>query len=132
MRRKPDHDPDHEAGFALVEVLVALVVIAVTLSAIGALAATNTRGVGRLRQHVGLIATIRLVAAGLPRAGEPLPQQLSGELAGHRWQMRVSRFGDINNDQSRFVPARIELRVRSASGAMMTVETIRLQSRGGS
>ncbi|CAL76039.1 putative general secretion pathway protein I; putative signal peptide [Bradyrhizobium sp. ORS 278] len=132
MRPRPYPDHGSNAGFALIEALVALLVIAITLSAIGSLAATNARGVDKLKQHVGLVATVRLVGAGLPRAGEPLPQQLAGELSGHRWQMRVSRFGDMRVDQSRFVPALIELRVRSASGAMLTVETIRLQSRDGS
>jgi general secretion pathway protein I len=133
LSRRMPSELNGESGFTVIEAVVALALVAVLLAAIGSLASTNSHGVRNLEQHVALMQTARLVATGLPRNGEPLPDDLAGEISGYRWQMRVSPF--VEQDQivpdSRFVPVRIELRVRSPSGAIVSFETLRLQSRSG-
>ena len=131
LSRRARTEETGDSGFTVIEAVIALGLVAVMLASIGSLVATNALGVRNLGQHIALVETLRLVATGLPRAGEPLPEQLDGQIAGYRWQMRVSPFldRDMLVAESRFVPARIELRVRSSSGAMMTLETVRLQSR---
>lgn len=122
-----------EAGFTLIEAVVALALVTIVLAAIGTLVATNARGAWKLEQRVALVDAARLVASTLPSAGARLPEDLRGRAAGHRWQMRVTPFLDdipIVPD-SRFVPQRVELRVQSPSGAIMSLETIRLQARDG-
>lgn len=116
----------------MIEALVALALVMVVLAAIGSLVATNMRGASKLEQHVALMQTSRLIASRIPRNGEPLPADLAGEVSGYRWQARVSPFagGAAVVPESRFVPVRVELRVRSPSGAVASFETVRLQSRG--
>ena len=44
-----------DAGFTIIEVLIALAIVAVSIVAIGSLMATNVRGVRSLEQHVALM-----------------------------------------------------------------------------
>jgi general secretion pathway protein I len=114
----------------MIEAVVTLALVTVVLASIGYLAAANSRGVRILEQHVALIETARLLATNVPRNGEPLPDDLTGEISGHRWQIRLSPFfeGGPIVKESRFIPQRVELRVRSPSGAILSLETVRLQN----
>ncbi len=57
-----------DAGFTILEVLIALAVVAVSIVAIGSVMSTNVRGVRLLEQHVTLMQTARTVmTAGIPR-----------------------------------------------------------------
>lgn len=117
----------------MIEAVVTLALVTVVLAAIGYLVAANTRGVRILEQHVALMETARLVATGIPRNAEPLPDDLAGEMSGHRWQIRQSPFFDGVPviPESRFMPQRVELRVQSPSGAILSLETVRLQNVSG-
>ncbi len=55
MRRLPTDRRD--AGFTIIEVLVALAIVAVSIVAIGRLMSTNARGVRKLENHVALVQT---------------------------------------------------------------------------
>lgn len=131
MCRKMGPERERESGFTMIEAVVALALVAVLLVAIGSLVATNSRVVRNLEQHVALAETARLIATSLPQNGEPLPKDLAGQVAGYRWQMRVSPFLDQDSvvPESRFAPVRIELRVQSPSGTIALLETVRLQGR---
>lgn len=133
MSRKISPEQEGEAGFTMIEAVVTLALVTVVLAAIGYLVAANTRGVRILEQHVALMETARLVATGIPRNAEPLPDDLAGEMSGHRWQIRQSPFfgGVPAIPESRFVPQRVELRVQSPSGAVLLLETVRLQNMSG-
>lgn len=126
-------EQNSESGFTLIEAVVALALMSVVLMAIGSLVATNVRGARKLEQHVALIETARLIAFGIPHNGKPLADRLDGEVSGHRWQLRASPFlgGASVVPGSQFIPQRIELRVRSPSGATLSLETIRLENRSG-
>jgi general secretion pathway protein I len=115
----------------MIEAVVALALVAIVLAAIGTLVATNARGAQTLDQHTALMQTARMIASALPRNGEPLRNDLAGEVSGYRWQMQASPFfgGGPVVPESRFIPQRIELRVRSPSGAIVAFETVRLQNR---
>ena len=69
---------DENAGFTILEVLVAIAVVAISLTAIGALTGATTRGVRSLEQHVALVETARTVVASLPSR----TQLSSGEVTG--------------------------------------------------
>jgi general secretion pathway protein I len=133
LSRKISPEQDGEAGFTMIEAVVTLALVTVVLAAIGYLVAANTRGVRILEQHVALMEAARLVATGIPRNAEPLPDDLAGEMSGHRWQMRQSPFFDgvPAIPESRFMPQRLELRVQSPSGAILSLETVRLQNVSG-
>jgi general secretion pathway protein I len=133
LSRRMCSEPNGELGFTLIEAVVALAVVAIVLAAIGSIVATNVRGVRSLEQHVALMQAARLIAAELPRKGEPLADDLGGEMSDYRWQLRLWPFVDTDqvSPDSRFIPVRVELRVQSPSGAMVSLETVRLQNRSG-
>ncbi len=125
-------DAHCEAGFTLIEALIALVLVSVLLTSIGSLVATNIRSTRHLEEHVALMEVTRLIASSLPREGESLPASMTGQLAGFAWQARALPFrqGPILS-ASPFIPKLIELRVRSPSGASVSLQTVRLQSSSG-
>jgi len=116
----------------MIEVLVAIAVVAVVLSSIGGLMATTTRGVGTLEQHVVLMETARTVAASL-RSREPLPSGgLSGEMFGNRWRIGAAPMADspvLPDSRSTWIPQLMTIRVQSPSGAVVDIKTVRLQRR---
>jgi general secretion pathway protein I len=132
FRRRPLLTARGDAGFTLIEVVVALAVVAVSLTAIGSVAATSARGTRSMEQHLALVETTRIVAATLPRnppQGSSL-DGLAGEILGHRWRISLTPFvgsGIYNAPDSEFIPQTVVVRVRSPSGAVYGFETVRLQ-----
>jgi general secretion pathway protein I len=119
-------------GFTLIEVVVALALVAVSLAAIGAVATTSARGTRSLEQHLALVETTRIVAATLPKDDQAPLEGLSGEILGHRWRISVAPFVGSGINQipdSPWIPQTVVVRVRSPSGAVYGFETVRLQSR---
>lgn len=115
------------AGFTIIEVLVALAVMATSLAAIGAVAAANARGSRALDQRVALLQTARAVETGIPKRRDLAFGETEGEIAGHRWQMvvRPLAFDGVPAD-SPWVPKDVVIRVRAPSGATIELETVRL------
>jgi general secretion pathway protein I len=118
------------AGFTLIEVVVALAVVAISLTAIGAVASTSVRGTRSLEQHLALVETTRIVAATLPKNRERSLDGLTGEILGHRWRISLAPFvgsGIYQVPDSPWIPQIVVTRVRSPSGAVYGFETVRLQ-----
>jgi general secretion pathway protein I len=123
-----------EAGFTLVEVLVAIAILAISLAAIGSLMAMNVRGTRARDQRLALIETARAIETGLPPRGELVIGSSRGERAGHLWRVDVQPYPVPAVDtpvQPAWVPARVVIRVQSPGGALLQVETIRLVRRAG-
>jgi general secretion pathway protein I len=118
------------AGFTLIEVLVALAVVAASLAAIGSLIATSVRGAHAVEQHVALVEQARAVMAALPRRDELSIGQAAGEIAGYRWQIAVLPYPTGQTGTvSQWVPRTVVTTVRSRSGAALQVHTVRLVRR---
>jgi general secretion pathway protein I len=120
------------AGFTLIEVVVALGVVAIVITAIGAVVTTSSRGTRSLEQHLALVETTRIVAATLPKSEQIALDGLSGEILGHRWRVGISPFVGSGINQvagSPWIPQTVVVRVRSPSGAVYGFETVRLQPR---
>lgn len=119
----------HDAGFTILEVLIALAVVAAAIVAIGMVMATNTRGVRKLEQHVALMQTAQAVlATAIPLRKDLTEGRLSGELRNYRWQVDI---GPINGDfitgkEIPWNPELVKVRVRSPSGATVELSTVRL------
>ena len=118
------------AGFTLIEVLVALAVVAASLAAIGNLIATSVRGARAVEQHVALVERARAIMSALPRRDELSIGQAAGESAGHRWQIAVLPYPTGQaRAASQWVPRTVVATVRSRSGTALQVHTVRLVRR---
>jgi general secretion pathway protein I len=122
------------SGFTLIEALVALAVVAVSLSAIGSTIATTVRGVRSLDRRLALVETSRAILNGLPNRNELSRGTSSGELAGHRWRVDVQPFvaeGAASQEAARWFPQSVTIRVQSPSGGILELNTVRLRRGNG-
>jgi general secretion pathway protein I len=119
-----------DAGFTIIEVLIALAIVAVGIVAIGSVMATNVRGVRSLEQHVALMqATRTVMAAGIPVRAKLGPGALSGQTDDYRWTVEVGPLGGdwaVPGADVAWVPELVRIRVRSPSGATSDIRTVRL------
>jgi general secretion pathway protein I len=122
-----------DAGFTIIEVLVALALVTVVIVAIGSLMATNVRGVRSFEQHVALMqATRTAMTAAIPPRDALQPGTVSGQADGYRWTVDVSPLGGdwtVPNSDLAWVPELVRVRVRAPGGAMSDVRTVRLARR---
>jgi general secretion pathway protein I len=122
------------AGFTLIEVLVALAVVAVTLVAIGSLMAATVRGTRSIDQHLALVETARAIETGLPDRGDLAVGSLAGDMDGYRWRVDVLPFVASFVDArlpSPWVPQTVVITVRSPAGPVLRLDTVRLRARTG-
>jgi general secretion pathway protein I len=113
-----------------VEVVVALVVFSTSIISIGALVASSVRGTRALEQHVALVETSRAIRTGLPNREQLNAGVMSGDIAGHEWRVDVRPFPvNVGDRPAQWVPLRVVMKVRSPTGSMMEIETVRLQKR---
>jgi general secretion pathway protein I len=122
-----------DAGFTILEVLIALAIVAVAVVAIGAVMSTNARGVRELESHVALMQTAQTVlATEVPPRKELRPGVLSGQLRDFRWQIDIGPVGGdwiVDDADVAWIPELVKVRVRAASGAAVQLETVRLMQR---
>jgi general secretion pathway protein I len=121
------------AGFTLIEALVALAIVAASLSSIGALIATTVRGGRSIERHLGQLETARAIATALPDRDKLVPGNFSGETAGQRWRVDVSPFNAANLSvrQPTWDPQAVVVTVQSPSGGVLQINTVRLRRRAG-
>jgi general secretion pathway protein I len=119
-----------EAGFMMIEVLIALAVVAIAIVAIGHVMSTNARGVRVLENHVALVQTAQTVfATAIPQRNELAPGSLAGQIRDYRWQVDIGPVGGgwvVDNAEIAWIPELVKIRVRSPSGAEVDLETVRL------
>jgi general secretion pathway protein I len=131
MRRSPIDRPD--AGFTIIEVLIALAIVAVSIVAIGQVMSTNASGVRRLEDHVALVQTAQLVlATEIPARSALAPGSLTGRTGDISWRIDISAVGGdwtVDDADVRWLPELVKLRVRAPSGASVDLETVRLMPR---
>lgn len=119
-----------EAGFTIIEVLIALAVVAIAIVAIGYVMSTNARGVRALENHVALVQTAQTVfSTAIPQRRELSPGSLAGKIRDYRWQVDIGPVGGdwvVENADVAWIPELVKIRVRSPSGAAIDLETVRL------
>ena len=121
-------------GFTLLEALVALSIVAAVLSSIGALIATNVRGMRSIEAHLTRLETARSIMTALPDRARLVLGTMSGETEGHPWRVDVAPLAPSNQSvetSNPWQPLAVAVTVRSPSGAAMQITTVRLQRRDG-
>ena len=127
-------NPAPEAGFTLIESLVALTVVAVVLAAIGALVAANVRGTRSVENRLSIVDTARMLLAALPDRDQLQPGDTRGELGGNSWRIDVMPFTAGFVDPSvptPWIPQAVVIRVEAPTGEILRVDTVRLRSAQG-
>ena len=115
---------DGEAGFTLIEVLVALAIVAAVLSSVGIAIATSVKGTQQIDQRLALAGTAATLLATLPARDLLKPGRQSGETAGHRWRIDVTPIGEASS--GRWTPLAVTLRLQAPRGPAIEVNTVRL------
>ncbi|SHJ56782.1 general secretion pathway protein I [Bradyrhizobium lablabi] len=122
-----------QSGFTIIEVLIALAVVAVCIVAIGSVMSTNARGVRSLEQHVELMQAARnAMITQIPPRNEIGPGVLSGELNNHQWQIDIGPLGEgwvVPDADVRWIPQLVKIHVQSPGGGALDLQTIRLMHR---
>jgi general secretion pathway protein I len=129
-RKAPSERGD--AGFTLIEVVIALAVVAMSLVAIASLVATTVRGTRAIDQHLALIATARSIETAMPGRDQLALGSASGSVADHRWRLDVVPYVARNVDPrlpNPWISQAVVLRVQSPSGSMIEIDTVRLRRR---
>jgi general secretion pathway protein I len=130
FRTNPPPIDGADAGFTIIEVLIALTVVAVSIVAIGSVMSTNVRGVRLLEQHVTLMQAARSVmTAEIPPRAELGLGVLSGQANDYRWKIDVGPLGEdwsVPGADVTWIPALVRIQVRSPSGAVSDLQTVRL------
>lgn len=120
-----------EAGFTLVEVLVSLVIVAVTLTAIGSLVATTVRGTRSIDERFSLVETARAIEAALPDRND-LNGSFVGVRGAYNWRVDAVPFRASFVDTARptpWIPQSVVITVQSPDGTVLRVRSIRLRRR---
>jgi general secretion pathway protein I len=119
-----------DAGFTVIEVLIALAVVAVGIVAIGSVMSTNARGIRSMEQHVLLKQAAQAVlATGIPPRSELAQGTLTGQTGDYRWQVDIGPLtGELvsPSEDAAWVPELVSVHVRSPGGAVLELHTVRL------
>ncbi|MBB4398894.1 type II secretion system protein J [Bradyrhizobium sp. ERR14] len=119
-----------DAGFTLIEVLVALAVLSLSLGLIGAVVSTSMRAVRKIEERVSVIQEANAVfVTTVPDRNRLLTGTLRGASGSGEWTVLIAPMGagwDVAAGQAGWIPRMLELRLRSATGAVVDVRTVRL------
>jgi hypothetical protein len=116
-------------GFAQIDVIVALAVLAMMIAAVANLTNTTRRGLVHIERNFAEVEIVGGLVA-VPTARDDIAALSSkGQLDGHVWRLAAepfrAPFSPIGRTP-RWVPAKIELSVRGRSGALFKLEMVRL------
>ena len=106
--------------------------MAISLAAIGALAASSLRSALYVERHLAQIETTRKIIAGLPSRDALGNGVLTGEAAGQLWRIDTAPYVPSFYDpaaQGAWSAQTVAVQVRAPSGALVQVTEIRLRKR---
>ena len=130
MFRRTSPTDGSTAGFTILEVLIALAIVAVSIVAIGSVMSTNVRGVRSLEQHVTMMQAVRTIAATEVPSREKIGfGTWSGKTNDHQWRIDVTPMGEewaATGSDVPWIPALVKIQVRSPSGVVTDLKTVRL------
>lgn len=124
--------PAGDAGFTLIEVVVALAVIAVMLVSIGSVVGASVRGSHALDEHLVLVETVRSLQANIADRNALQFGSTAGATAGRQWRLDVGPFANAAIRPRVAVPWQPVIEtftVRSPFGTSLSVTGLRLRRR---
>jgi general secretion pathway protein I len=132
-RSPPSQTDAPDAGFTIIEVLIALAVVAVSIVAIGSVMSTNVRGVKSMERHVALMQTTRRVmTTAIPPRAELASGVSSGQLDDYRWRIDIGPVSGewiVPDADVAWIPQSVRIHVQSTDGGAVELQTIRLMHR---
>jgi len=124
-----------EAGFTLIEVLVAIAVLAVVLGAIGAVVGSTVKGIRSVDQKLPLLETARSLMASLPGREALQPGTQTGRSGEYRWRIDAVALtvpapdlfaADAQTPAPKWTPLAITVQVQGNEGPPVRLDTVRL------
>jgi general secretion pathway protein I len=121
--------PRGTAGFTLIEVLVAIAVLAVVLGAIGAVVGNTVRTIRSVDRRLPLLETAQSLIASLPSRDALQPGTQSGTSGEFRWRIDAALLNPNVPDDAKaakWMPLAITVRVQGSEGPPVRLDTVRL------
>jgi general secretion pathway protein I len=133
--------PRGAAGFTLIEVLVAIAVLAVVLGAIGAVVGNTVRAIRSVDRRLPLLETAQSLIASLPARDALQPGTQSGTSGDFHWRIDAVLLNSNVPDNAatapstaatgaspkvNWVPLAITVRVQGNEGPPVRLDTVRL------
>ena len=149
IARSDTRPPRGNAGFTLIEVLVAIAVLAVVLGAIGAVVGNTVRTIRSVDRRLPLLETAQNLIASLPARDALQPGTQSGTSGDFRWRIDAVLLNRNVPDNAaaalstaatgappaaaagappkvNWVPLAITVRVQGSEGPPVRLDTVRL------
>ncbi|MGA8499156.1 MAG: prepilin-type N-terminal cleavage/methylation domain-containing protein [Xanthobacteraceae bacterium] len=117
------------AGFTLIEVLVAIAVLAVVLGAIGAVVGNTVRAIRSVDRRLPLLETAQSLIASLPTRDALQPGTQTGTSGEFRWRIDavlLNRNVPDDAKAAKWMPLAITVRVQGSEGPPLRLDTVRL------
>jgi len=112
-------------GFTLVEVIVALAIVAMSLAAIGNLTSATFHSAAQIERRVALASATRAILAQLPGDADMPAGPSSGAAGAHRWRLDAAPVPTVRAAGA-WVPEKFSLVVWGPTGIRESLEMIRL------
>ena len=127
MWRSERPSPAKTAGFTLLEALAALAIVMIGLAAIGALSNASVRSGVHAERHLAQVAAARTILSELPSRNALPFGRLTGVVDGNTWRVDATAVPTTVSGSAEWTPQGVALLVRSPSGSIIEVDTIRLR-----
>jgi general secretion pathway protein I len=121
--------PRGNAGFTLIEVLVAIAVLAVVLGAIGAVVGNTVRAIRSVDRRLPLLETAQSLIAALPTRDALQPGTQTGTSGEFHWRIDAVLLNPNVPDDAKaakWMPLAITVRVQGDEGPPLRLDTVRL------
>jgi general secretion pathway protein I len=129
IARSDGRPPRGNAGFTLIEVLVAIAVLAVVLGAIGAVVGNTFRAIRSVDRRLPLLETAQSLIASLPTRDALQPGTQTGMSGEFRWRIDavlLNRNVPDDAKAAKWMPLAITVRVQGNEGPPLRLDTVRL------
>jgi len=129
IARSDTRPPRGSLGFTLIEVLVAIAVLAVVLGAIGAVVGNTVRTIRSVDRRLPLLETAQSLIASLPAREALQPGTQSGTSGEFRWRIDavlLNRNVPDDAKAAKWMPLAITVRVQGNEGPPVRLDTVRL------